>query len=75
MHREFGVRYGPADVTQALQRVPFLRTLRDGDFTRIAGLTTVRHYRAGQTIVCQGDTAISFYCVVDGAVRIERRQA
>jgi CRP/FNR family cyclic AMP-dependent transcriptional regulator len=63
------------DVSQALRRVPFLRTLREPDFTRIAGLTTVRHYLPGKTIVCQDDTAISLYCVVNGTVRVEHHQS
>jgi CRP/FNR family cyclic AMP-dependent transcriptional regulator len=62
-------------VAHALGLVPLFKTLRSGDLNRLAGLATVRGYRAGGTIVRQDDTAITLYCVLRGKVRVERQGA
>jgi CRP/FNR family transcriptional regulator, cyclic AMP receptor protein len=61
-------------VAQVLKRVPLFRPLRPSDVQRLAGMTTVRGYRANSTIVHQDDTAVTLYCVLDGAVRVERQR-
>ncbi|MFN0071965.1 MAG: Crp/Fnr family transcriptional regulator [Chloroflexota bacterium] len=62
-------------IAQALKRVPFLTTLNGRDLNYIAGLASVRSYRAGAIIVQQDDTAIALYCILSGQVRVERQQA
>ena len=52
--------------------VPLLRSLGARQLSRLAKLATRRSYRSGAVIVREGDTSMSFYVVLSGAVRIER---
>ena len=63
----------PDTVAAVLRKVPLFRSLRPGDLQRLARLACVRSFKQGALIVRQDDTAISFYCVLDGSVRIERQ--
>lgn len=58
-------------VEEALARVPLLSRLSDGQRARLAGRVTRRTFRAGSTIVKQGDTSMSFYVVLSGRARVE----
>ena len=63
----------PNAVATTLRTVPLFTSLRQGDLERLARLVSVRSYRDGAQIVRQDDTAVSFYCVFRGGVRIERQ--
>ena len=63
----------PDAVAAVLRSVPLFRSLRPGDLQRLARQACVRNYKEGALIVRQDDTAISFYCVLSGGVRIERQ--
>jgi CRP/FNR family cyclic AMP-dependent transcriptional regulator len=57
---------------EALAAVPILARAGARARARLASRAVVRTYRAGATIVRQGDTAMSLYVVLSGRVRIER---
>jgi CRP-like cAMP-binding protein len=63
---------GSAQLASVLKTVPLFRALRDNELQRLAQAATVRAYRAGRLIVRQDDTAMTLYCVLSGAVRIQR---
>jgi CRP-like cAMP-binding protein len=65
----------PDAVAGVLRSVPLFRSLRMGDLQRLGRMACVRNYKEGALIVRQDDTAISFYCVLSGGVRIERQGA
>jgi CRP/FNR family cyclic AMP-dependent transcriptional regulator len=62
-------------VAGVLRGVPLFAALRPNEIQRLAGLATVRTYKPGSTIVKQDDTAVTFYCVLSGGVRIQRDAA
>lgn len=62
----------PGEVEAVLATVPVFRHLGSRSRTRLAQLFCRRAYRAGDVIVRQGDTSMSFYVVLSGAVRILR---
>ena len=55
--------------------VPLLERLGQRERARLARRATARSYPSGAVIVRQGDTAMSFYVVLSGSVRIERQSA
>jgi CRP/FNR family cyclic AMP-dependent transcriptional regulator len=55
--------------------VPLLARLSRRQRSRLASLATTRSYPAEAVIVRQGDTSMSFYVVLSGRVRVERREA
>lgn len=59
-------------VADVLRGVPMFAGLRPGELEHLAELATVRRYKADGVIVKQDDTAMTFYCVLSGSVRIER---
>ena len=61
-----------ADVEEVLAPIPMFRGLSARQRARLAGRMTRRRYRAGDVIVRQGATSMSFYVVVSGSVRIVR---
>jgi len=63
-----------AAVTEVLRTVPLFQALRAGDLRHLAGLASVRSYKAGGVIVKQDDTAVALYCILSGGVRIERQR-
>ena len=68
-------RLGPADVERvagAYAAVPLFSRLSDRQRRALAEKSTTRGYRAGRTVVRQGDTSMALYVVLSGAVRIER---
>jgi len=60
------------EVEAVLANVPVFRHLGSRSRTRLAQLFCRRAYREGDVIVRQGDTSMSFYVVLSGAVRIVR---
>ncbi len=60
------------EVEAVLGAVPVFSHLGSRPRTRLAQLFCCRTYRAGDVIVRQGDTSMSFYVVLSGAVRIVR---
>lgn len=60
------------EVADVLAEVPMFRHLGARQRLRLAERMTLRRYRAGDVIVRQGDTSISFYTVLSGSVRIVR---
>jgi CRP/FNR family transcriptional regulator, cyclic AMP receptor protein len=63
---------GHADFATVLRKMPLFREFRDAELQRLAGLATIRKYREGRVIVRQDDTAMTLYCVLSGAVRVQR---
>ena len=63
------------DVEATLASVPMFRHLGARPRTRLAQYFCRRSYRAGEVIVRQGDTSMSFYVVLSGTVRIVRHPA
>jgi CRP/FNR family transcriptional regulator, cyclic AMP receptor protein len=64
-----------ATVAATFAAVPLFSRLRPRQHERLAALATTRSYEAGAVIVRAGDTSMSFYVVVSGRVRVERRGA
>lgn len=60
------------ELEELFGRVPLLGHLSERQRTRLARLATRRSYRAGDVILRQGDSSISLYVVLSGAVRVER---
>lgn len=60
------------DVAAVLASIPMFRHLGARQRRRLARHCCRRTYRAGDVIVRQGDTSMSFYVVLSGAVRILR---
>ena len=60
------------EVAAVLAAVPMFRHLGARQRCRLAQHFCRRSYRAGDVIVRQGDTSMSFYVVLSGAVRIVR---
>jgi CRP-like cAMP-binding protein len=59
-------------IEDALSHVPLLKHLNRRQIVRLAARMTRRSYPAGAIIVRQGDTSMSFYVVLSGAVQIVR---
>lgn len=58
------------EIVALFASVPLFRTLSRRQRGRLAARTTTRAYPAGSTIVRQGDSSLSFYVVLSGAVRV-----
>ena len=65
----------PDAVEATLAAIPMFRHLGARQRTRLAQYFCRRSYRAGEVIVRQGDTSMSFYVVLSGTVRIVRHPA
>ena len=61
-------------IEETFAAVPLLSRLSRRQRARLASLATTRTYPAGAVIVRQGDTSMSFYVVLSGLVRVERRE-
>ena len=59
-------------VEAALAAIPMFRHLGARQRAQLAGHFCPRTYRAGEVVVRQGDTSMSFYVVLSGRVRIVR---
>ena len=59
-------------VTETFKAVPLLARLTERQRGRLAKRATTRSYRPDAVIVRQGDTAMAFYVVLSGRVRVER---
>jgi len=57
-------------IDQTLATVPFLRRLSPRQRVRLAKQATTRRYPAGAMIVREGDTSMTVYVVLSGAVQI-----
>jgi len=62
-------------VAKVLRTVPLFESLRSGELRRLAGLASVRSYKAGGVIVKQDDTAVALYCVLSGSARVQRESS
>jgi len=62
-------------VATVLAGMPMFHHLGARQRARLAAHTCRRVYRAGEVIVRQGDTSMSFYVVLSGRVRIVRHTA
>ena len=67
-----GGAHGDEEVAAVLASVPMFRYLGARQRMRLAQRFCRRAYRDGDVIVRQGDTSLSFYVVLSGAVRIIR---
>jgi len=68
-------RLAPAEVervARAYAAVPLFSRLSDRQRHALAEKSTTHGYRAGKTVVRQGDTSMALYVVLSGAVSIER---
>ncbi len=63
---------GSRDVEAVLATVPMFRHLGPRQRDRLAQLFCRRSYQAGDVVVRQGDTSMSFYLVLSGRVRVVR---
>jgi len=59
-------------IEEALVHVRFLSHLNKRQLARLAALTVRRSFRPGTTIVRPGDTSMSFYIVLSGALDVLR---
>lgn len=64
---------GTEEVATVLASVPMFRHLGARQRTRLAQHFCRRRYRAGDVVVRQGDTSMSFYVVLSGSVRVMRQ--
>jgi CRP-like cAMP-binding protein len=60
-------------VEQTFARVALLSRLTERQRARLARLATTRSFPAGVAIVRQGDTSMSLYVVLEGAVRVDHQ--
>ncbi|MGI8827263.1 MAG: cyclic nucleotide-binding domain-containing protein [Chloroflexota bacterium] len=63
---------GPEPIEDVFRTVPLFKRLNDRQRTRLAKSATRRSYKAGDTIVRQGDTSMTLYVILSGSARIER---
>jgi CRP-like cAMP-binding protein len=63
----------PEEVAEVLASIPMFRHLGRRQRTVLAQHFCRRRYRAGDVVVRQGDTSMSFYVVLSGSVRIVRQ--
>ena len=63
----------PEEVAEVLASIPMFRHLGRRQRTVLAQHFCRRRYRAGDVVVRQGDTSMSFYAVLSGSVRIVRQ--
>ena len=63
---------GLTAIEETFATVPLLERLSPRQRGRLARRATTRSYRAGTVIVREGDTAMAFYVVLSGRVRVER---
>jgi CRP/FNR family transcriptional regulator, cyclic AMP receptor protein len=61
-----------ADLDAVLAGIPMFKGLSAKQRARLASRMTRRRYQAGDVIVRQGTTSMSFYTVVSGSVRVVR---
>jgi CRP/FNR family cyclic AMP-dependent transcriptional regulator len=59
-------------IEETLGEVALFSRLSDRQRARLARFATTRDYKAGATIVRQGDTSMSLYVILSGAVRVHR---
>jgi len=55
-----------------LAKVPLFSELGRRDLRQLAQTAVERHYKAGQTIVEQGETAVAFFVLIDGKAEVVR---
>jgi CRP/FNR family transcriptional regulator, cyclic AMP receptor protein len=61
-----------AEIEQTLGNVTLFSRLSQRQRSRLARFATTRDYAQGSTIVRQGDTSMSLYVILSGAVRVNR---
>ena len=59
------------EVSEALQKIPWLQELKAEHIRKIEAMSTVRHVKAGESIFREGDTHESVYVVIEGRVGLE----
>jgi CRP/FNR family cyclic AMP-dependent transcriptional regulator len=59
-------------IEETLGQVALFSRLSGRQRARLARFATTRDYKAGATIVRQGDTSMSLYVVLSGSVRVHR---
>lgn len=62
----------PGQIEETLGRVTLFSRLSGRQRARLARFATTREYKAGSTIVRQGDTSMSLYVILSGSVRVNR---
>jgi CRP-like cAMP-binding protein len=63
---------GKAPAAQAQDKAMFLARAGRADWDRLAACASQRRYRAGETVVREGDTAQTLYIVARGALEVRR---
>ena len=63
---------GNAPVAKPQDKALFLARANREQWERLAACCTVRRFRAGETVVREGDTAQSLYIVARGALEVRR---
>ena len=61
-----------AEIEHTLRGVTLFSHLSQRQRARLARFATTRSYKQGSTIVRQGDTSMSLYVILTGAVRVSR---
>lgn len=57
---------------ETLGSVPLFSRLERNDLQRLGKTVVARQYKAGETIVQQGEQAVAFYVIVSGKVKVEK---
>lgn len=57
---------------ETLGSVPLFSRLERNDLQRLGKTVVARQYKAGETIVQQGEQAVAFYVIVSGKVSVEK---
>jgi CRP/FNR family transcriptional regulator, cyclic AMP receptor protein len=59
------------EVNTAVQKIPWMQELKAEHISKIKGMSTIRHVKAGEVIFREGDTHESVYVVIEGRVGLE----
>ena len=57
---------------ETLANVPLVSELGRRDLRQLANITVERHYKAGQTIIEEGEKAVAFFVLVKGKAEVVR---
>jgi CRP/FNR family transcriptional regulator len=62
-----------ADVAETLNRVPLFKGVSDRDLRRLAKVMSERTFRAGESIMAEGQSGIGFFVIEDGSATVSLR--
>ena len=62
-----------ADVAETLNRVPLFKGVSDRDLRRLAKVMSERTFRAGESIMTEGQSGVGFFVIEDGSATVSLR--